>query len=847
MSDEYHSLLQCLSKISRLYGIQEAFVIRRKIRREKILYCRIPGLIACIEAYFRKNKIGNGAKILFWGTNCPEYALLLLTTFSCGRIGIPVDYRTSEENIKAIINKTKPAFAFISKYFKGEFLVKENIKIFYIEDLLENIKEENLKGDFGKLLKNKNYTDPKRLVEIVFTSGTTGLPKGVEIRQKNILVNLVQVDSSLPDLTGARMISLLPLSHMFEQVVGLFLAITHGASVYYLPRVNSYRMALAFKEYRPTHQIFVPQLLKMLWIRIEEKAREKGKFEKMQTALGISAYLPKTIRKMLFADIHKELGGSLKFFACGGAPLDPEIGLNWERVGIPVIEGYGATEVTAIATVNPYKNIKYGSAGKPVEGINLTAGNNKEITIQSEAVSSGYYQDKERTRAVFSQKGYRTGDVGELGEDGYLYIKGRDVFKIVLPSGEKVFVEDLESQIIKDKRVREVCVVAQRVKDGDRIHAYFLLQNNVKDNLKNIVSEINSTLESKQQITSYAYWAGDDFPRTPTLKVDRKQIYDLANKKISQKDIVQKDTAGNFLDIIDVLAKVSEIPKERIKKTDLLASDLDLDSLSRVELVSLAEEYLGFALDEGKISQKTTVADLIKLTASVQSLEEVKLPVWQFTHWGQLIHLLALKIILFPLHSFVVKLKTQKIIPQIPKGSIIIFNHPGVMDGVCVLRILAKQGNLKVVTDATASVWENKGILGLIAEVLVGGVPLYETGQKMFEVLKLNSDLLDRGYNLLFAPQGTMQRSEKEAPFKMGIGYLLKELNRPVTIVRIKGYREIWPAPKEDIANAKLKDYLRPKKRGEVEVIITKSFNKDWSKMSVIQITNYIEEKYREI
>jgi long-chain acyl-CoA synthetase len=584
----------------------------------------------------------------------------------------------------------------------------------------------------------------------------------------------------------------------------------------------------------------------MLWERIEDKAREKGKYKKLQTALKISQYLPMNLRRFLFADIHKQLGGALQLFACGGAPLDPAIGMNWGRVGIPVIEGYGATEITAIATVNPYRNIRYGSAGKPVEGINLSLDENKEIIIQSEAVSSGYYHDYERTKAVFTSKGYRTGDIGELDSDGFLRIKGRDVFKIVLPSGEKVFVEDLEGQIVKDARVKEVCVVAQRVKNGDRIHAYFILHKDIKDSLKSIVAEINSSLESKQQIVSYANWLNEDFPRTPTLKVDRKQMFDLANENIKPGDIVQKDTAGNFLDIIDVLAKVSGISKEMIKKSDFLASDLGLDSLSRVELVSLAEEYLGLSLDEGKISQKTTVADLMKLVACAQNLEEVKLPTWQFTSLGQLVHLLALKIVLFPIHSYVVKLKIRKRIPLIPKGSIIIFNHPGVMDGVCVLRILAKQRNLKVVTDATASVWENKSILGPIAEVLVGGLPLYETGQKLFEVLKLNSDLLDQGYNLMFAPQGTMQRSDKEDPFKMGIGYLIKELNRPVTIVRIKDYRGIWPAPKEDIAQAKYKD-LWPKRRGEAIVAVSKSINKDWSNMSMIQITNYLEEKYREM
>lgn len=809
-------------------------------------YRELPNYVTQIHSFFTKEGIRKNAKILFWGTNCPEYAVLLLAAFATGRVSVPIDYRNSPESIKAIIDKTKPQFAFISKYFKSDFIKAENIKVFFIEELFEKLQENKKEKDFRRLLKNKSYTNPNQLVEIIFTSGTTGVPKGVVIRQRNILTNIEQVQSSLPNLNCARIVSVLPLSHMFEQVIGLFLVVGEGATVFYLPRVNSFRIMTAFCDYQPTHQIFVPQLLKILWEKIEDKVKEKGEWENFQRALLLAPFLPVFIRKILFGKIHDRLGGKLKLFACGGAPLDKKIGENWDKVGLPVIEGYGATEVTAIATVNPYKNIRYGSAGKPIEGVKLSIDENREIWIKSSAVASGYYNDSERTRKVFTRKGYRTGDIGEMDKNGYLHIKGRDVFKIVLSSGEKVFVEDLETRIMEDKRVKEACVVAVQKKDGDLVHAYFIPQKGVKESLRNIAVDINSRLESKQQITSYALWPFDDFPRTPTLKIDRKQVFDVANKLIHADEVKVKDNTVNFLDITDVLAKVSGIPKERIGGNDILTADLGLDSISRVELVSLSEEYLGIVLDEGAITATTTVAQLIDLAKHAENIEEVKLPTWQFTWWGQLIHNISVKYLLIPFHSFIIRIKSPKNIPLIPPGSVVIFNHPGVMDGVCVLRILAKQGNLKVVTDATASVWENKSILGPIGEIIVGGLPLYETGQKMFEVLKLNSDLLDQGYILMFAPQGTMQRREKEDPFKMGIGYLLKELNRPVTIIRIKGYREIWPAPKEDIAQAKFK-YLIPRKRGAVKVAVSKSIIKDWSKMSIIQITNYLEEKYREM
>src|SRR3989344_8667511 len=201
-----------------------------------------------------------------------------------------------------------------------------------------------------------------------------------------------------------------------------------------------------------------------------------------------------------------------------------------------------------------------------------------------------------------------------------------------------------------------------------------------------------------------------------------------------------------------------------------------------------------------------------------------------------------------PFHSYFVAISyPQRKIPAISNGSLIIFNHPGPGDGICVFRILKHQGNLKIVIDATASLWRKRSFkTKIFFELMAGAVPLYESGRSLARVLQLNSDLLDRGYNLLFAPQGTMQRSEKEDPFKPGVGYLIKELDCPVTIVKINGYREFWPAPKEDIADAKLKDLL-PRKRGTATVLVSPSIKLDWSSMNPVQITKLLEEEYHKL
>jgi long-chain acyl-CoA synthetase len=847
MSKNYSSVLEYLIQSSKSWKDKEALVIRRRIKKETVYYKDLPDLLKSFEAWFNENKIPRGSKILLWGMNCPEYALMLLACMSLDRIAVPIDWRNSQETINKVIDKTNPKVAFISKYFVNSFLQEKGLKIYYLEELFDLIRKVSIKNN--KLLKDEGYKSSENTAEIVFTSGTTGAPKGVVMKQKNIIANLKSVEPSLPDLSGSRTISILPLSHMLEQVAGLLLPLGQGATIYYLPKINSFRLLQSFSEYKPTHLVFVPQMLKIFWEKLEDKAKEANKHKSLQKAMKLSHLMPKPVKRKVFSSIHKLFGGNLDFIACGGAPLDKNVGSNWFKVGIPIVEGYGATEVTAVSTMNDISSPKLGSVGKPIPGVKIQTDENGEIFIQGSSLSAGYYNDKEKTRKAFTKKGYKTGDIGEFDNEGYLYIKGRDVYKIVLPSGEKVFVEDLETKIIDDKRVKEACVVAIRTSGGDKVHAYFILRKGVKENLKNIVSDINTKLESKQQISSYAIWPGEDFPRTPTYKFERKVVFEIANKEKGFADLNVQSTDGAYSirNIVDILSKVSGIDKERISDSDTLSGDLDIDSLTRVEVVALAEEHLGVLLDEGKINAKTTVGELIKMAENAAAVEEIKLPMWQFTKIGEVLHLLSIKYLLSPLHSTIIKINyPQKRIPKIDPGSVVIFNHPGILDGACVVRTLLKQNQWRMVTNSSAGFWENKTPLARPLELFIGGIPLYDSGHKLMKVLQTDSDLLDRGYNLLFAPQGGLQTSSEEKPFKLGIGYIIRELDCPVHIIKIEGYYDLWPVPQKGLDKSNILDLL-PRKTGAVNVKVSNNLKLNWHEMTPIQVTNYLEEKYKEL
>lgn len=830
---DYSSLYSYIKSFCELNKNQHALIMRRKVRRETITYSQIPEILEKFLAWFEQEGIPVASKVLFWGTNCPEYALSLLACHCFGRVAVPIDWRNSQETILNIVEKTKPTFAFISKYFDDSFLKSKKIKVYYLEDLLIIIHKIASSNDVPNV-------DITKECEIVFTSGTTGLPKGVVITPKNLLSNLKALESTLPQFNNSRTISILPLSHMLEQVAGLYLPLSYGSTIYYLPRINSFKLLKAFQEYHPTHLVVVPQLLKILWGKIEDQA--PSYFSKL---LSVASYLPMALKRIVFKKIHDSFGGSLRFVACGGAPLDYRIGKNWGKIGIPVLEGYGATEVTAVASITNINNPQIGTVGKPLPGVNIKL-MDKEVYIQSDSISSGYYLEPQKTAEAFTINGYKTGDIGEFDSQGNLKILGRDVFKIVLPSGEKVFVEDLEAKIYRHPAVLEACVVAKRLKDGDQIHAYFILKDNKVD-LKKVVSNINGTLESKQQIISYDFWNQEDFPRTPTLKVDRKQVFQVANSEKSLESVANHSTGiKHTYTIMDVISRVCGFPKDRINDTDTLATDLEMDSLTRTELVSLAEEYLGISIDESHITSKTTVSEIKTMALQSEASMDVYIPKWQFSVFFKTLQEIVVKFILNPVHSLIISLKcTNSGEPKILPGSILLINHPGVLDLFCILRFLAKYSDLKIVFNAASDFWKAPSLFSKTLEFF-GAVPLYQSGQRFNQLMQYESDLMDSGYKLVIAPQGGWQKSEEEEPFKPGVGYLVKVLQRPVTIIKIKDYYKIWPAPNKDLLECSLFE-LMPKRRGTARISFSEPIYIDWDTLTPIQITNYLEEEYKKL
>jgi len=832
-----------IKKAAGKYKDKTAFEIKRGIRVDRFSFSQMYDLGTRLATFFGRKGIKKGDKIVILAPNMPEYVLVFFGSWIAGVIVVPIDLRSKKETIEKFVRFTSPKFGFTSKYLPNPF-EGADFKTFFLEDLVDQIK--------GLPRAKPGKVNPEDIAEIVFTSGTTGIPKGVVLTHKNLLFDIEKVLEVFPLNYSWRALSILPLSHAFAQVVDLLACFASGIKVVYLPRLNTLTLRRALKKHKITCMAIVPQILSLILRDIKREAEKKGKLAQFELAQKIAPSLPVFLRRLLFREVHNAFGGKFKFFGCGSAPLDLKLAQTWENMGFEIYEGYGATEMTAGLTLNTPKVKKLGSTGKVLPGMEVKINEDGEIWAKGENISPGYFKNPKKTREAFVKGWYKSGDVGFFDEEGFLHILGRTAFKIVLPSGLKVYPEDIEKKLKAHPWVTEACVVGVERKEGETVHAVIVTQR--PKMLGQIIRETNRNLEAHQQILEASVWPSEDFPRTPILKIDRKKVLKwVSGRKIKDKKVKSKPSSRAQVEgrkevkdeLIEILSEVSQVSADKIGEKTNLGSDLKLDSLGRVELVSLIEERLGVTVDEEKISAQTTLKRLRNLIETGERVEREEVSFLTFEKLAIWIRGFLQFFLVFPLHGLLVKIevRNKKNLAQIKPPVIFIFNHLGPYDVFCILRVLPAILRKRLVLLADARDWERLGgMLGFLVHLLGGGLAISHKEKVKRVGLESTGELVADGFSILVAPEGTYSKTGRLGKFKPGVGMLAVELRLPVVPVKISlSYQKIFhPTPFGSWQN-----YV-PKKKGKVTVTIGKPlfFPKD---TSYIEATERMREEMKRL
>lgn len=514
------NLKEMLNQSAALYGEKSAFLLNKKNGEfDSISYSQfkedVDAFGTALLSLGLKNKC-----IAVIGENRYEWCVTYLATICGTGIIVPIDRELPETEIENILNRCNAdAIIYSSKNKERmEKLSKTILSVQYYINMDAEF-DDGFSLSYSQLLKkgremvaheNKDFIeaeiDNNSLASLLFTSGTTGLAKGVMLSHKNICSNMVAVRSTVLVESNDCSLSILPLHHTYECTIGFLVFIYSGGTISFNEGLKY--IAKNLKEVKPTMLVVVPLILENLYKKIWTQAGKK-KFGKLKLRLALllttilNCFFHIDIRKKVFKQIHDSVGGRLRLIITGAAAIDPAISKGFRRMGIRVLQGYGLTECAPLVAGNSDFVCKDDSVGKALPGvdikINLPDENGiGEIVTKGENVMLGYYKDAVSTAKSIIDGWFHTGDLGKIDKSGYVYITGRIKNIIIIKNGKNVYPEELEASINRNPYVQESIVSGDldATTGETHIHAHIL------PNLEYIKEKFRGVTPSKEELSN---------------------------------------------------------------------------------------------------------------------------------------------------------------------------------------------------------------------------------------------------------------------------------------------------------------------------------------------------------
>jgi len=495
MTETLHSyFIQCAHH----YGPRTALMVKEAGAYREITYRQFGEQVRDFALALSTLGVQRGDRVALLSENRPEWAVSDFAILSEGAITVPVYQTNSPKEVAYILNNAEVKVVIVST---GEQLEKvrsirsdvpslERVIVMDPVDapdfetfasLLE-IGRERFEMEPDQYGEHVRRTQASDVATIIYTSGTTGEPKGVMLTHENILFNVQAAGPVVPVTEEDRCLSFLPLSHVFERTVGQFFMIFHGISIAYAESIDT--VAENMGEVKPTIVVSVPRLYEKMYAKVLDKVhagpplRQKIFFWGIETGKKLTPFLlqrekgPLLLRlqyaladRLVFRKIKERLGGKLRYFISGGAPLSREIAEFFYAAGVTILEGYGLTETSPVITANHHDRIKFGTIGPALQGVEVRIAEDGEILTRSPSVMKGYFQNETATKKAIDEEGwFHTGDVGEMDEDGFVRITDRKKDLIVTSGGKNVAPQYIENILAADKYISQVMVYGDKRK-----------------------------------------------------------------------------------------------------------------------------------------------------------------------------------------------------------------------------------------------------------------------------------------------------------------------------------------------------------------------------------------------
>jgi long-chain acyl-CoA synthetase len=769
---------------------------RRGYRMENWTYGRIAGGANRLARELEARGITKGDAVLLWGENSAEWIMAFLGCLLRGVVIVPIDHASSPEFACRVTQEVNAKLVFRSDTHK-ECGTVPSIP-------LESLFSITAQHDPSP------YSSPpltrQDIVEIIFTSGTTAEPRGVMISHGNVLANIEPLQSEIQKylqyeklVHPLRFLNLLPLSHVFGQMLGVFIPSLLAGTVVFIDSLRPAEFMDTIRRERVSVVVAVPRFIESLQREVERQQERDGTIDEFRTDFALAEQQHFLRRWWRFRKIHSRLGWKFWAFISGGAALPKQAETFWNRLGYAVIQGYGMTETTSLISLNhPFRSTQ-GSIGKVFPGMEVRVDENGEILVRGENLATAYRQNGQTLSVAEPDGWFRTGDVGETDENGRLYFKGRRKNVIVTPAGMNIYPEDLEKALRAQPGIRD-CVVIGLERDGNAEPCAVLLLNGSDGNPTAVIEGANRSLAEYQRIRHSFLWPEQDFPRTPTQKPILPRIHDVVQK--AKSGAPQNTPAADTLS--GLITRITGRPIQLGSHDAHLETDLHLTSLDRVELMSALEERHQVDLNEAQFQDVTTVAQLEKLLAqgSASAIQHV------FPTWPQRWPITALRLAIYyslawPATYLLVapKIRGRENLRGLNGPVLVVSNHVTYLDIAWILPALPARFRNRLATamggERLARMRKPSNILSLFERFMER--LRYFLAVSLFNVFPLPQqsgflrsfafagDLADRRWNVLVFPEGKTTEDGGMLPFRAGIGLLAKQLNIPVVPIYLRG------------------------------------------------------------
>lgn len=761
--------------------------------------------------FLKANGICKGDKVLISGPNSIEYVSLIVGASLLGASLVLVDVNTSADIVANILSAAAPRLAFTGR---GDCAPLGGRA--YDIDLLTELTAD-FSDNLDAFREGASYRVSEDDVFIyLYTSGTTRAPKCVPLTHLNIVSNVTNFAKTFSLKKRLCLLSLAPLSHSLGLTMGLFYNFRFGSSVVYLKHVSSAAILRALQTARANAILTVPAFLSLLKEKMEAALDEAGKLETVTGLRRRLSRFPHWVKRIVFRKLLACLGGQVSWVGTGAAPLSADVEAFWESLGVRVLQGYGLSECF-LASVSHFSSKTPGHVGKGLSNQAIKLGDGDEILLKGPHVFEGYQGLDDENRDLFCDGYLKTGDVGRFDDEGHLFVVGRLKNAIIGPSGLNIYPEDIEDVIRQDPRVKEAVVVNAAADDSDVVLTALVIpcervSRDRKIDTEEILNRVNRVLSSHQRVVKLSVWPENDFPRTPSMKIKRHEIMKTIRRShrdgtseslLDNRRAVSPQTLEDNVRLI--LANLAEKPVERIDPSHKLLSDLGLDSIDIVELVTIIEEKLGiFIRHEELFNSDMTVQAFVAHVSGVKPTSEPQVVI-EVSRFAERVFAMvrAVTALIMPglfRCFFKLRIRNRAIrngpaVSHLKKeGHLIIANHTSHLDGVSMYLSQARRVRKKIIIAAAQDFFYNPDakLRYYLMQSCVRSFPLRRHGNPR-EYFKVIGEALSEGHSVILFPEGTRSPNGELGAFLPSVGQLIRALDAPVLPLFIRGAYRLWP------------------------------------------------------